>query len=103
MPIDRREFEEAPTEVLDLKEGTQPYEILLFLIENSDKAFTTDEVAEGTEVAIPSARTVLHRLLDRDLVKHNGRYWTIEDDDRLASYAAQHSASSASTTDDFYG
>ena len=45
---------------------------------------------------------MLSRLEERGLVRHRGRYWAIAEDDRLASYAAQVNASSASTTDDYY-
>jgi response regulator of citrate/malate metabolism len=103
MAIDIEEFEEAPSEALQLEEGTQPYKILMFLFENPTQAFTTEEIATNTEIAMDSCRTVLHRLLDRDLVRHRGRYWALGQDDRLASYAAQTTASSTSTTDDFYG
>lgn len=50
-----------------------------------------------------SVGAVLSRLEDRGLVRYKGRYWAIGDDDRLASYAAQTTASSVSTTDDYYG
>jgi response regulator of citrate/malate metabolism len=103
MAIDINEFEEAPGEALDLQEGTQPYKILMFLLENPNHAFATEEIASEAKIAMDTCRTVLHRLLDRDLVRHRGRYWALGEDDRLASYAAQTAASSASTTDDYYG
>lgn len=103
MPINIDRFNENPTDVLDLQEGTQPYQILQFLAESDDQAFTQTEIHEATGIKRGSVGAVLSRLEDRGLVRHKGRYWAIGDDDRLASYAAQTNASSASTTDDYYG
>jgi DNA-binding IclR family transcriptional regulator len=103
MPINIDRFDEEPTEVLTLQEGTQPYQILQFLAEHDDKAFTQTEIHEATDINRGSVGAVLSRLEDRGLVRHRGRYWAIGEDDRLASYAAQTQASSASTTDDYYG
>jgi DNA-binding IclR family transcriptional regulator len=103
MPINIDRFDEEPTEVLDLQEGTQPYQILQFLAEHDDKAFTQTEIHEATDINRGSVGAVLSRLEDRGLVRHRGRYWAIGKDDRLASYAAQTQASSASTNDDCYG
>lgn len=103
MPISIDRFDESPTDILDLQEGTQPYRILRFLAEHDDQAFTQTELHEATGITRGSVGAVLSRLEDRGLVRHKGRYWAIGDDDRLASYAAQTTASSASTTDDYYG
>ena len=103
MPISIDQFDENPADVLDLQEGTQPYRILQFLAEHDQQAFTQTELHEATGIARGSVGAVLSRLKHRGLVRHRGRYWAIADDDRLASYAAQTRASSASTTDDYYG
>jgi predicted transcriptional regulator of viral defense system len=103
MPINVDRLDEEPAEVLDLKEGTQPYRILQFLAEHADKAFTQTEIHEATGINRGSVGSALSRLDDRGLVRHRGRYWGIAEDDRLASYAAQTGASSASMTDDYYG
>lgn len=103
MPISIDRFDEDPIGTLGLEEGTQPYRILQFLAENSDQAFTQTEIHDSTGIKRGSVGSVLSRLEDRSLVRHRGRYWAIADDDRLASYAAQTQASSASTTDDYYG
>jgi DNA-binding IclR family transcriptional regulator len=103
MPINIDRFDEEPTDILDIQEGTQPYQILQFLAEHDDKAFTQTEIHEATDINRGSVGAVLSRLEDRGLVRHRGRYWAIGEDDRLASYAAQTQASSASTTDDYYG
>lgn len=103
MPISIDRFDEEPADALDLQEGTQPYRILQFLAENSEQAFTQTEIHEATDIKRGSVGAALSRLEDRGLVRHRGRYWAIAEDDRLASYAAQLGASSASTTDDYYG
>ena len=103
MPISIDRFESDPEGVLDVREGTQPYLILQFLAENDDRAYTQTEIHEATDIKRGSVGAVLSRLEGRGLVRHRGRYWTIADDDRLASYAAQTGASSASTNDDYYG
>lgn len=103
MPIGIDRFEDGPDDTLEIQEGTQPYRILQFLAGHSDEAFTQTELHEATGIKRGSVGAVLSRLEDRGLVRHRGRYWAIAEDDRLASYAAQHGASSASTTDDYYG
>lgn len=103
MPINADRLDDEPEEVFEFGEGTQPHRILHFLAEHSDKAYTQTEIHEATEINRSSVGVVLSRLEDRDLVVHKGRYWTIADDDRLAAYASQEAASSASTTDDYYG
>lgn len=103
MPINIDRLDEEPADVLDLKEGTQPYRIVRFLAANDDKAYTQTEIHEETGIKRGSVGAVLSRLDDRGLVRHQGRYWAIAEDDRLASYAAQTGASSSSTTDDYYG
>lgn len=102
MPINIDHLDDAPEEVLDLTEGTQPHQVLQFLAANDDQAFTQTEIADATVIDRGSVGAVLSRLDDRGLVRHRGRYWGIAEDDRLASYAAQVQASSASTTDDYY-
>jgi CRP-like cAMP-binding protein len=103
MPIRIDRFDDVPADALDIQEGTQPYRILQFLAEHDDQAFTQTEIHEATGIKRGSVGAVLSRLEDRGLVRHKGRYWAIGEDDRLASYAAQTNASSASTTDDYYG
>ena len=103
MPIDIDALDDEPEAALDVASGTQPYRILAFLAEHDDQAFTQTEIHEETEIKRGSVGAVLSRLEDRGLVRHRGRYWAIAEDERLASFAAQQAASSASTTDDYYG
>lgn len=103
MPVDIDHLEDAPDEIFELSEGSQPYEILQFLITHPDQGFTQTEIHDATGINRSSVGVVLTRLRDRGLVRHKGRYWAIAEDDRLASYAAQQAASSVSVDDDFYG
>jgi DNA-binding IclR family transcriptional regulator len=103
MPISIDQFDEAPPELFDLQAGTQPYRLLRFLAEHDEQAFTQTELHEATGIKRGSVGAALSRLEDRGLVRHRGRYWAIAEDDRLAAYAAQTGASSASTTDDYFG
>lgn len=56
----------------------------------------------ATEIKRGGVGAVLSRLEERSFVRHQGWYWAIAEDDRLASYAAQTQASSASTNDNYY-
>lgn len=102
MPISIDRFEDESGASLDIAEGTQPYTVLTFLAANDDQAFTQTEIHDATDIPRGSVGVVLSRLEERGLVRHRGRYWAIAADDRLASYATQQAASSASTTDDYY-
>lgn len=102
MPISIDDLDDAPEAVLDIRDGTQPYQVLQFLAEHDDQAFTQTEIADRTSLDPGSVGAVLSRLEARGLVRHKGRYWAIAEDDRLASYAAQTQASSTSTSDDYY-
>lgn len=103
MPINIDRLTDQPEELLDIQEGSQPHQVLAFLAEHDDQAFTQSEIAEGTGLPPGNVGAVLSRLEERGLVRHKGRYWAIAEDDRLTSYAAQVTASSASTGDDYYG
>ncbi|WP_138005078.1 MarR family transcriptional regulator [Halalkalirubrum salinum] len=103
MPINIDRFEDESEDVLEIKEGTQPHTVLTFLLANDEQAFTQTEIHEATEIPRGSVGVVLSRLEERGLVRHRGRYWAIAADERLASYATQQAASSASTRDDYYG
>lgn len=100
MPIEREEFEKAPDERLSVGTGTNADCVLSFLSDNPNKAYTIDEINKATDVKKGSLGAVLSRLRERGLVKHRGKYWTIEDDDRLASAAAAELAESAVLEED---
>ncbi len=100
MPIEREEFETAPDGRMSVGSGTNADCVLSFLSDNPDKAYTIDEIHQETGVKKGSLGTVLSRLHERGLVKHRGKYWTIEDDDRLAGAAAAELAGSAVLEED---
>ncbi|MDZ7687984.1 MAG: TrmB family transcriptional regulator [Halobacteriales archaeon] len=100
MPIEREEFETAPDERMSVGTDTNADAVLTFLSDNADKAYTLDEIHDTTGVKKGSLGTVLSRLRERGLVKHRGKYWTIEDDDRLASAASAELAESAVLEED---
>ncbi|GCF16008.1 hypothetical protein Harman_39430 [Haloarcula mannanilytica] len=54
-------------------------DILSFLTAHSEQAYTPKEIHEATDVARGSVDVVLSRLEDRDLVRHRGEYWAIND------------------------
>lgn len=102
MPISIDEFDAGDDGVLEFGEGTQPRQILAFLAEHPDEAFTQSEISEQTGITRGSVGGVLSRLEDRGLVRHKGRYWSIGDDDRIAAFAAQIQASAESVDDGGY-
>lgn len=64
-------------------------------------ALVETEIHETTGIKRGSVGAALSRLEDRGLIRHRGGYWAIDEDDRIASYAAKTQASSASTADDY--
>lgn len=82
MPIDIREFENAPeTDLLATGKGpTNAEHVLSFLSSHPGQAFTPKEVREATDIPRGSIGVVLSRLEDRGLVRHRGDYWAIADD-----------------------
>lgn len=95
-------FDEESTSTLELKEGTPAYELLRFLAENDEQVYTSTEIHESTSIEQGNVDAMLPRLEKRGLVRREGQYWRVGDDDRLASYAAQVTASSVAITDDYY-
>lgn len=81
MPIDIERFETDPEEDLRAHGRTNAEEILSFLAESPDKAYTPKEIHDATGVARGSVGVVLSRLEDRGLVRHRGEYWAIAPDE----------------------
>ena len=67
---------------------TNAHAILSLLGEHSKLGYTQTEIRERTEVPHGSVGPTLHRLEERGLVRHEGCYWEIVKDDRLASVEA---------------
>lgn len=88
MPIDIEQFTEASDE--ELTEPTNAEKVVRFLFRHRDKAYTPAEIAEGAGVKKSSISTVLRRLRERQLVKHKGDYWAIDDENRVREAFAFH-------------
>ncbi len=84
MSIDRDTFENATEE--ELSGRSNPERVLLFLVENDDRAFKPKRIADGADVSREAISTVLSRLEERGLVRHKGQYWASGDPDRLRSH-----------------
>ena len=69
-----------------LREGSSAHKTLAFLSEYPNQGFTPKEIHAATDVTRGSVGTTLQRLKDRQLVRHSEPYWTIGDDDRVATY-----------------
>lgn len=95
MPISSDQFEniadEAPSP------GTNAHEILSFLANNADRAFTQSEIADATGVKRGSVGPTLVRLRERSRVEHRGIYWRISDHERSLDAAVAHASEVASS------
>jgi hypothetical protein len=101
MPIEADRFEEidddGPTA------GTNADEILSFLRDNPDKAFTRGEIAERAGVKTGSVGPTLVRLREEGRVEHRGRYWRVSDHERSVGASVGLSSSSAVAREDKEG
>jgi len=97
MPVSIDDFESG-----ELPEGPSvPQQVVTFLHEHRDAAFTRSEVAAGIDEDPNTVGTALSRLKDRDLVRHRGEYWAIADDEkRVAAAYDLHAASERLDEDD---
>ena len=80
MPIDIERFETEPDDTLRATGPTNAEVILSFLASHPDQAFTPREIHHETQIPRGSVGVVLSRLEDRELVRHRGEYWAIEED-----------------------
>lgn len=101
MPIEADRFEEidddGPTA------GTNADDILSFLRDNPDKAFTRGEIAERTGVKTGSVGPTLVRLRQKGRVEHRGRYWRVSDHERGVEVSVGLSSASAAAREDGEG
>ena len=81
-----QELEEQEDSLPD--EGTNPFKILLFLLHNHNHAFKQTVLAEELGISLGSVGPSLHRLEQKELVRHAEPYWMIGDDDRVGAIAA---------------
>ncbi len=88
MPIEVDEFEKAPENALEIDRDTNQWEVVEFLLEHKDKAFTPKEIETEVDVPDGSVGVLLSRLEEKGIVRHKGKYWTLEREDRLAGLSA---------------
>lgn len=84
MPIHR----ESHPEDVDLKPGTTKSDIVVFLYQNLDFAYTPNEIAEELDIPDGTATTTLRRLRDRGYVgrMEEGYYHGLDDREDLRRY-----------------
>ncbi|AGB30218.1 hypothetical protein C488_05382 [Natrinema pellirubrum DSM 15624] len=89
MPVSIDDFESGNVP----QETTVPEQVVGFLADNRDKAFTRSEIATAINEDTNTVGTALSRLKDRDLVRHKGRYWALTADrERVAAAYDLHAA-----------
>lgn len=102
MPVQFDEYEAHFSEAdWPIREGTNAYRILSFLLERPDTGYTPSEIAEETAVPQGSVGPTLQRLKARGLVRHKEPYWAAPSDDQLATYEGM--LLSLESMDDRYG
>lgn len=84
MPIHR----DSHPEDVDLKPGTTKSEIIVFLYQNLDYAFSPSEIADAIEIPTGTATTTLGRLYDEGYVGRieDGYYHGLNDREDLRRY-----------------
>ncbi|MEF8831091.1 MAG: MarR family transcriptional regulator [Halobacteriales archaeon] len=92
MPISKDRFEEIGNGEDGPTPGTNAAEILAFLRDNPDKAFTQSEIADATEVKAGSVGPTLVRLRERGRVDHRGKYWGVSDHDQSLDATTRHAS-----------
>lgn len=100
MPISADRFEAIDDEDDGPSPGTNAYEILTFLRQHADKAFTQSEIVEATDVTAGSVGPTLVRLRERGRVDHRGKYWRISDYERSVDAAVSHADAVAASHED---
>lgn len=100
MPISADRFDEIDDEDDGPAPGTNAHEILSFLSEHADQAFTQSEIVEATGIKRGSVGPTLVRLRDTGRVDHRGRYWRVSDHERSLDAATGHAAAAAASHED---
>lgn len=86
MPVSRDEFDDFADESLDLTEGSDARQVLSFLDQHAEQAYTRSEIADETGIPEERLDSILQRLHARRLVVHRGDHWAV-DEHRVASLA----------------
>jgi predicted transcriptional regulator with HTH domain len=89
MPLSIDDFESG-----QVPQESVPKQVVTFLYENRDKAFTRSEIATSIDADPNVVGTALSRLKNRALVRHRGNYWALTDDlDRVVAAYDLHTSS----------
>lgn len=100
MPISADRFESMREPDDGPAPGTNAHEVLSFLEEHADEAFTQSEIADATEIATGSVGPTLTRLREDGRVDHKGIYWRISDHARSLDAAGAHAGATAASRED---
>jgi transcription initiation factor IIE alpha subunit len=100
MPIGADRFESLTDEEDGPTPGTNADQILSFLEEHPDTAFTQSEIAEATGINTGSIGPTLVRLREDGRVDHRGTYWRISDHLRSVDAAGTHADEVAASYED---
>ena len=87
MPVDFETHEPGNPRV-DLSEGTNAWQLLVFLLEYPGVGYTPAELADETGIPRGSIGPTLQRLDTAGLVRHKEPYWAAAEDDRIATATA---------------
>lgn len=98
MPISADRFENIDED--EPTPGTNAHEILSFLEQNPEQAFTQSEIAAATDVTSGSVGPTLVRLRERGRVDHRGTYWRVSDHVRSVDAAEALAADAADSRED---
>jgi len=100
MPISADRFESMRDPDDGPTPGTNAHEILSFLEERADEAFTQSEIADATGIAKGSVGPTLARLHEGGRVDHKGTYWRISDHVRSLDAAEAHAGATAASREE---
>ncbi|QKY18062.1 MarR family transcriptional regulator [Halorubrum sp. CBA1229] len=100
MPISADRFESMREPDDGPVPGTNAHEVLSFLEEHADEAFTQSEIADATGIATGSIGPTLTRLREDGRVDHKGIYWRISDHARSLDAAGAHAGATAANRED---
>lgn len=78
MPIDIDALQNSAA--LPVKPNTNEHTLLSVLADHPDKAFTTSELSNLTEIPDSSVSKTLSRLVEKGVVRKVDGYWAVADD-----------------------
>lgn len=101
MPISTDRFDEIDEDADGPTPGTNAHEILSFLEDRADQAFTQSEIAGETGVNRGSVGPTLVRLREDGRVDHRGTYWRISDHELSVDAATDHAGAVAASREEY--